>query len=389
MNKISVAELAKAVSTKHGIPQDAAEAFVAELFNVIGNGLRTDKAVKVRGFGTFKVVEVRERESVNVNTGERVMIEGHEKINFTPDPIMRDLINKPFAKFDTVILNEGVDFDELDQVDEEQPADNINEERETEAEEAYEVVQNEQSLKTEQHTKEPEQAAVESVESITNNEETDLIKPKSTETEAEKADIIHEKPLSDNEPMEVTEDDETYFFHRNHILISITATALIAAAAFAGGYLLGQSKASKPVFNTVKVYNVQKQKTVVDSVQAVDTLKRALNELKRQSSDSIAEGKKEPQKTYKTTEKTTISTPKQAETSSSVLDLAKRQVKTGAYNITGTAQTVTVRKDQTLKSLSKFYLGDGMECYIQVHNNISDISEGMRIKVPQLKLKRH
>lgn len=389
MNKISVAELAKAVSTKYGITQDTAENFVTEFFNVIDNGLRTDKTVKVRGFGTFKVVDVRERESVNVNTGERVTIEGHGKINFIPDPIMRDLVNKPFAKFDTVILNEGVDIEELNKVDEEQPIEYTDERFDTEAENAYEPMQDEPFTAIELQPKEPEQAVVEPVESIANDEETTLIKQNEPETGNEKTSILSEEPISDNEPEEESEDDEPSFFRRNHALISIVATILIAATAFAGGYLLGQKMASRPVFKTIKVYNVMKQKATVDTIQAVDTVKNALDGPKKHLSDNITKNKETIKKTDKTTEEPTVSAQKQAGSSSAALDLAKRQVKTGAYSITGTAQTTTVRKGQTLKSISKFYLGDGMECYIQVHNNVGDISEGMKIKIPQLKLKRH
>ena len=100
MAKISIQDIAKVVASKHGLPQSDAERFVAALFEVINDGLNNEKIVKVKGLGTFKVIDVRERESVNVNTGERVVIESHGKITFTPDPIMRDLVNKPFAQLE-------------------------------------------------------------------------------------------------------------------------------------------------------------------------------------------------------------------------------------------------------------------------------------------------
>lgn len=116
MAKISIVDMAKAIVSKHGLSQQEAEKFVTALFDVINEGLYRDKIVKVKGLGTFKVIDVRERESVNVNTGERVVIESHGKITFTPDPIMRDLVNKPFAQFETVVLNEGVDIEEISKV---------------------------------------------------------------------------------------------------------------------------------------------------------------------------------------------------------------------------------------------------------------------------------
>lgn len=389
MNKISVTELAKVVSTKYSIPQDTAEAFVSMFFKVIDNGLRTDKAVKVRGFGTFKVVDVRERESVNVNTGERVTIGGHEKINFTPDPIMRDLVNKPFAKFDTVILNEGVDIDELNKIGEEQPNEHTGEELDTKTKSACEPMQDEPFAEIEQQPEALEQATVKSIKDIINDEKATIMKQGKHEMENEKIDIQSEKPISDDEQEEESANDGASFCHRNHVVISVLATILIAAAAFAGGYLLGQNMASRPVFKTIKMYNIIRQKAIVDTTQAVDTVKKASDKSKNRQSDDTAKDAKNTQKGGKAPEKTTVPTPKQAESSSAALELAKRQVKTGAYNITGTAQTATVKKGQTLKSISKFYLGDGMECYIQVHNNVGDIREGMKINIPQLKLKRH
>ena len=113
MDRISIQDIAKALVDKHGLSQNDAENFVTTLFDVLNEGLHKEKIVKIKGLGTFKVIDVRERESINVNTGERVLIDSHGKITFTPDAVMRDLINKPFAQFETVILNEGVDLDEM------------------------------------------------------------------------------------------------------------------------------------------------------------------------------------------------------------------------------------------------------------------------------------
>ena len=113
MAKVSIQDIAKAIVNKHGLSQSEAENFVTVLFDVLNEGLHKEKIVKVKGLGTFKVIDVRERESVNVNTGERVLIDSHGKITFTPDPVMRDLVNKPFAQFETVILNDGVDLEEM------------------------------------------------------------------------------------------------------------------------------------------------------------------------------------------------------------------------------------------------------------------------------------
>ena len=116
MAKNSVQEIAAVIAGKHGLSQQDAEAFVSSFFDLINEGLHSEKAVKVKGLGTFKVIDVRERESVNVNTGERVLIERHAKITFTADPVMRDLVNKPFAQFETVVLNDGVELEDMAKV---------------------------------------------------------------------------------------------------------------------------------------------------------------------------------------------------------------------------------------------------------------------------------
>lgn len=114
MAKTALQLIADTVAKKHKITVKEAEKFVSAMFDVMNEGLKTDKLVKVKGLGTFKVQAVKPRESVNVNTGERVLIEGHDKVSFTPDATMKELVNKPFAQFETVVLNDGVDFTDID-----------------------------------------------------------------------------------------------------------------------------------------------------------------------------------------------------------------------------------------------------------------------------------
>ena len=115
MSKSSISLLAKAVSNKCGLNQAEAERFIAKMFEVAQAGLDEDKLVKMKWLGTFKVTAVKERESVDVNTGERILIEGRDKISFTPDNIIKEIINKPFEQFETVVVNEGVDFSDIDE----------------------------------------------------------------------------------------------------------------------------------------------------------------------------------------------------------------------------------------------------------------------------------
>lgn len=395
MNKVSVAELAKAVAAKHGLQQKNAEAFVAECFSVINEGLRTDKAVKVRGLGTFKVVDVRERESINVNTGERVTIEGHGKISFTPDPIMRDLVNKPFAKFETVALNEGVNIDELNKIGGElseddsaedtdfEPAFEGKEEKETavepeikeiaKCEEPVAEPKNDEILKTEVPFSESETLADEPEERISCDEK----EPASEKAETESEQTEYE-----------AEDEEPSFAMRHKALFLLLGGLLIAAIGFAGGYLLGQEMASRPVFKTVKVYNVAKQKSARKLKTTPDTAKTASEAERQKPVSAIVEAEQTAQTAQKAPQQKLTEPKEKAEAATAASSLAQRQVRTGAYNITGTELTITVRKAQTLKSISKAYLGEGMECYIQVHNGIDDVKEGMKLKIPKLKLKK-
>ena len=114
MNRIGITELARTLSSKHNMSQADAENFVRLMFAVVGDGLEQEKLVKIKSFGTFKMGSVKDRESVDVNTGERIVIEGRNKINFTPDNALRDFVNRPFAQFETVMINDGVDFEAVD-----------------------------------------------------------------------------------------------------------------------------------------------------------------------------------------------------------------------------------------------------------------------------------
>lgn len=113
MNRISIYELARVLILKNGLDRQDAEHFVSSIFSIVRSALERDSVVKIKGLGTFKIIGVEARESVNVNTGERVIIESHGKVTFTPDATMKELVNKPFSQFETVVLNDGVEFDDM------------------------------------------------------------------------------------------------------------------------------------------------------------------------------------------------------------------------------------------------------------------------------------
>ena len=114
MVKISIQELANVLIERKKMNRRDASLFVSAMFDIVQQHLETDKLVKVKGLGTFKIIDVEDRESVNVNTGERVLIEGHGKITYAPDALLKELVNKPFSQFETVVLNDGVDFEDVD-----------------------------------------------------------------------------------------------------------------------------------------------------------------------------------------------------------------------------------------------------------------------------------
>lgn len=159
MSKSSLSVLAKAVASKRGLTQAEAERFIATMFEVAGDGIQEDKLLKMKWLGTFKITSVKDRESVDVNTGERILIEGRDKISFTPDNILKEIINKPFAQFETVVVNDGIDFSDIDEkfanMEREEEELQLQKEQECHDEE---VVQEEQNAEQPQEEEQPQES---------------------------------------------------------------------------------------------------------------------------------------------------------------------------------------------------------------------------------------
>ena len=436
MGKVSVAWIAEAIAGKHGLTQKDAEQFVATFFDLINEALHEEKMVKVKGLGTFKVIDVRERESINVNTGERVVIESHGKISFTPDPIMRDLVNKPFAQFETVMLNDDVDIEELNavSVDEEPLA--IVDEQPQEVEEEPNVaaagpeVVDEQPLMNEDLPQEetvpqlqeveepivdvvgqtveeePEQVVEEEPEQVEEEPpvEAEEQPQQATETEAalmpveaspvddepqpeEELSVAEEEPLAAQDEDDEEEEKPSSFFERHETLLLTLSHLFVAAIALAIGYIIGMQHfdMDRPVV----------QETVVDSTARVSktVVKPAAKDSVKDSVKEKAQQVKEDKHLLK--EEDVVNVPAAAThdqpataNDSKQLATANAMVKTGAYRIVGTAKTITVKKGDTMERLSRLYLGEGMSCYIQLHNGVAEVSEGMRLKIPKLELKK-
>ncbi len=162
MSKITLQQLAKVLAQKKHITQKEAEAFLRTFFDAILQNVADDKIVKIKGLGTFKLVEVLDRESVNINTGSRIVIPGHTKLSFTPDTSLKDLVNKPFADFQTVIINEGTSLEEMERTPVEPSPDMTEEKEEAELpaeEEAGHTIEEEKESE-EEHAKENESESV-------------------------------------------------------------------------------------------------------------------------------------------------------------------------------------------------------------------------------------
>lgn len=429
MGKVSVAWIAEAIAGKHGLTQKDAEQFVATFFDLINEALHEEKMVKVKGLGTFKVIDVRERESINVNTGERVVIESHGKISFTPDPIMRDLVNKPFAQFETVMLNDDVDIEELNAVSvDEEPLALVDEQPQVVEEEpsvaaAGPEVVDEQPLMNEDQSQEEtvpqlqevEEPIVDVVGQTVEEEPEQVVEEElpveaeeqpqqAMETEAalmpveaspvddepqpeEESSPVEEEPLAAQDEDDEEEEKPSSFFERHETLLLTLSHLFVAAIALAIGYIIGMQHfdMDRPVV----------QETVVDSTARVSktVVKPAAKDSVKDTVKEKAQQVKEDKHLLK--EEDVVNVPAAATHDQSAtandskqLATANAMVKTGAYRIVGTAKTITVKKGDTMERLSRLYLGEGMSCYIQLHNGVAEVSEGMRLKIPKLELKK-
>ena len=378
MAKTALQLIADAVAKKHKITVKEAEKFVSAIFDVVNEGLKTDKLVKVKGLGTFKVQAVKPRESVNVNTGERVLIEGHEKVSFTPDATMKELVNKPFAQFETVVLNDGVDFADIEsKSDDEEKAENTDEivvsaeeivasdeeKIETKEEITAEIIDKKPAEEVPQQAVEIPMVAVEAKEEIVEEreeEQKESVEEKETVVEV-KAEAIEEQPEQVAEVPKVNAFPIEKPKKINWLLWSSVAFAVIAVMYFFG-------------------YKFGKDAALRDNKMAIRT----------QAEDSLAEKTKTTAKQAATnTQKTTAKAAQQAteEAEKYKKMSSDKRIRYGAYDIVGIEKTVVLKKGQTMQSYSRRALGPDMVGYFQVLNNATTMSAGDTMKVPKVELR--
>lgn len=444
MSKVSISELASKLMEKHGLKRTEAELFIRQFVGVINDGLKNDKSVKVKGLGTFKVQAVSARKSVDVNTGEAIVIEGRDKISFTAEAVMRDLVNAPFAQFETVIVNDGVDFSEIDAKHE---ADN------TEAEEPAPAVVEQATTVEPKAIVEPKptptiepETAVEP-EPIVEPEPTPAIEPE-TIVEPEPAPVVEQEPAPTvelesepavehapveepavveptpaAEPTPVVEDSDSDAdeleakskSYKNTIIVLASSLACVVVLAVAGFvYMFSQiekrdnriahletqtatlaDRMMKTHMSPAPAANQPAANDEADNIlaaneQKIEAAQKADKEKNLKAAEAKPEPKAEPKAATKPAPSAKAPAAKLAPSipSQSACDKDPR-VRTGAYVITGIANTVTVKAGQTMSSLSKTYLGPGMECYLEaVNGGNRELKAGEKIKIPALKTKK-
>lgn len=454
---IKITDLASVLEEQHQLSKSEAEFFIPLLVDVLTTGLKADKQVKIKGLGTFKVTSVNARESVDVNTGERIIIEGREKISFTPEPVLRDKVNSPFEQFETVTVSDDVDFSEIDeryqQLEEQENADSSApvetvlpaEEKQVEAETQDDYQENpspEPSHETastvndevlndddaeplsgnliEDGVREQEVIEVTPIEDAPVVDEQPVLEE---ENVTETTDNISQSPMKENEEKESLELTELNDLNeknqqlranlartqRNQKLLIGAVCALLLVACL-GGYYIGKQFAVRDnrIEHLMAELHAVKQAAQgnenVAGVQGESTAENAAVNSEGQEDTSISD---RGDQSTEPSDKRVQDEKKEKDAAANVAsESAKREqshqnnqtmaskydsdprVRTGAYVITGVAQTVTVRKGQTLSSISKTYLGPGMECYMEAVNEKNEVKEGEKVKIPALKLKK-
>ncbi|MBQ9356388.1 MAG: HU family DNA-binding protein [Prevotella sp.] len=386
MGKINIADLADFLGSKHGITKKEAQTFINAVISVIKDGIDADRMVKVKGLGTFKVVDVEPRESVSVRTGERLTIEGHSKVTFLPDKAMKEMVNKPFSMFDTITLNGDVDLGDtsaLEGLDAEDDDSVETEESEPEAEVTVPEPAVEEKTPSQATAEEeaPSQATVE-VETLSQT----TVEEAPTQTAVEEEAPSQADPILEivDEPLMVTEtppveqpaayedeededDEEEYNEQKSSSRWWIWLSALILLAAI--GVAVWWFFLRKPAAETVQPQQPVQTESV-DTPVATDTAQVA-----DAPTDSLA----------------TATADTQVADSVDYEQMDNR-VRTGAYRITGLDHIVPARQGDTPKKIARReFGGEEMSCYIEVYNGISSgttiIEAGTEIKIPKIELK--
>lgn len=434
--KFLLQDLAELLAEAEGLQKNEAQSFVRVFFDTITRGLEVDKMVKVKGLGTFKLVDVDSRESVNVNTGERFLIDGHAKITFTPDNSLKEMVNRPFAHFETVVLNDGVTDEDLEEVDrkfeETVPVEGLEDFLAEEPviptiiEPVAPVLPAEPAVVAQPEPEVENPVAVEEpvVAPVTPEEPTALAEPEVPVAETPAAveipaapavepvapvtePVIPAEPVKEQpapaetaaepassepvlvklvdpvnvnvspEPVEHTPEPEaeTKNNHFRNIWIVLCIVALLL------GYLLGY-------FNVFSPKSSYRPSIIRDTVYVQKIVRDTIEVEKVVPNELITEPKaEEPKSGAAKTEAKPAAKPVEQTVDSNI-----PQLKGGAYLIVGTKETYTLRGGETIRIIAERYFGSRqMAPYIALYNNIPNpdmVAAGTVLKIPELKLKK-
>lgn len=406
MAKNSIAEIAAAVARKYNFDRKESSDIVAAFFRIIAEGLRDDKIVKVRGLGTFKITPVKARESVNVNTGERVVIESHDKVTFVPDATMKNLVNKPFSQFTTVVVNEGVNFDSVDAAYEAEQQKLQSQEQELQEEAAEEPAE-----ETVEETKpQPEDTKPQSEDTKLQDEETKL-QAEETKPQAEptivrhevvehkvvKHEIVENQIVKNTQTVDGTAADDAadnvsreYFDEqmdsfRRRLNHTIALAFFLLVVGLGVGFLLGHF-----------VYNPNASQPIAQAADTTDTAatkpQGAIASQPQQKPQADDSAKAVVAQRVDAAKKDTAR--KAAEPADSLSEMLKtvnadRRLRFGAYEVVGIEKTVRLKKGQTIEKYAKRVLGsEEMVVYFQALNGTNDMKPGDTVKVPKVRLKK-
>ena len=446
MGKISIQDLSSVLVEKRGLTKKEASNFISEMFDIVQQELEKDKLVKIKGLGTFKIIDVDDRESVNVNTGERVLIEGHGKITFTPDSLMKELVNKPFSQFETVVLNDGVEFEEpKEEVAESQDTDadpssmalvdfglgnvkadlssfpviedNIKKGDESAEKPAVEEPVAEQLVAKQPAAEKPvakepvveekveKQPVVEKPATEEPAKDEPVVKepvieesieeePVAEEPAKEPAEEPVEEPVAEESaPDEIGDEEVSYDDEEESSGSKSWLWALIGCVVgLVCGYLLGNyfpfgASPQTPEQQVAPAKPAVEQKENIVSIDSLEDVGEPAEEAApaQEPAKAVEPAKAEPAKE--------AAKPAADATDEFSAKYAAKdnRVRLGAYHIVGTDKVVKAKEGQTLAKISRTYLGPDMECYLEVYNDMkaSDVLKaGQEVKIPKLVWKK-
>ncbi|WP_390899722.1 HU family DNA-binding protein [Segatella oris] len=401
-------DIARCLVDKHGLKVADAEHFIALMIDVINEGVQRERQVKIKGLGTFKLTSVSSRESVDVNTGERIVIEGRDKISFTPDNAMKELVNRPFSQFETVVINEGVELEDEfeEQLEESTP---VEEKTESVEEKTVEKVDNPheepveavavvselpaetvsveediQENNVQDAVSEPVVSEVEKVEFVQGTVETatdtvvkDKVETLETSSEKEVEPVIGRTDMQED-TVQDAEDVATVNTPHKSPYMKVLVSSLVALFVVLVGTIC---------YLFMELYQrndrIESLMTEVGTLQ-IELLKKDYSTLRGPS--KVMKPVAVAEKPAPVVEKPV---PSKKENPYDELNNSDARVRTGAYRIVGVKQVVKVQAGQTLASISRQHLGPGMECYLEVMNKEKVLKKGDRVKIPELEFKRH